>query len=338
MNIPFTLVSTIFNESRRLAQTIADLEAQTISPAEIIITDAGSNDGSWDILQAWKKRSIIPIVLLQENRCNVARGRNLAIAAAKHELIVSTDFGCRFHPNWTQSIVSPFSDPLVQVVGGAYGVDEKTISTNAAKSNYVLTNGYEVDIHSWFIPSSRSIAYYKKVWEDVGRYSEWLTLAADDLVFGLKLRAKSYTWYISEDKQVLWLRHNKAEQYAKESFRYGLGDGEARVNVRNTIVIIAEQLLKFIFLTSAIIAIQSFLFALIGLLIGVLGFRSYYTVYMTWKRFKSEKYDIKIFIYSLYLFELNRYKYLKGYLQGYFSKRPEVIAGREDLYAILNKQ
>lgn len=334
----FSLVSTIFNEAKRLEQTIADLEAQTLQPSEIIITDAGSTDGSWEMLQAWKKRSQVPIVLLQENKCNVARGRNLAIEMTYYDLIVSTDFGCRFNPNWTQSIVSPFCDPSVQVVGGAYGVDEQTISTNAAKGNYVLTNGYEVDIHTWFIPSSRSIAYYKKVWEDVGRYPEWLTLAADDLVFGLKLRAKSYTWHISEDKQVLWLRHNKAEQYAKESFRYGLGDGEARVNVRNTIVIIAEQILKFIFLTSAIIAIQSFLFALIGLLIGALGFRSYYTVYKSWQRFNSDKYDFKILIYSLYLFELNRYKYLSGYLQGYFSKRPEVIAGREELYAILNKQ
>ena len=48
----FTLVSTIFNESRRLPQTIADLEAQTVQPTEIIITDAGSTDGTWALLEA----------------------------------------------------------------------------------------------------------------------------------------------------------------------------------------------------------------------------------------------------------------------------------------------
>ena len=78
----FSLVSTIFNEAKRLRQTIADLEAQTIKPAEIIIiTDAGSNDASWEILTEWQHQSSVPIVLLKEEGCNVARGRNLAIKA-----------------------------------------------------------------------------------------------------------------------------------------------------------------------------------------------------------------------------------------------------------------
>ncbi|NLL27429.1 MAG: glycosyltransferase family 2 protein [Bacteroidales bacterium] len=58
----FSLVSTIFNEAKRLRQTIADLEAQTIKPAEIIITDAGSYDNSWEILTEWQKNSAVPIV------------------------------------------------------------------------------------------------------------------------------------------------------------------------------------------------------------------------------------------------------------------------------------
>ena len=60
----FTLVSTVFNEARRLDQSIADIEAQTCPPNEIVITDAGSTDGTWKILNDWKDRSDIPIKIL----------------------------------------------------------------------------------------------------------------------------------------------------------------------------------------------------------------------------------------------------------------------------------
>src|ERR1700754_4677007 len=100
---PFTLVSTVFNEKRRLAQTLSDLDNQTIHPDEIIITDAGSTDGTYEELVEWGKRSASQVKILQQKGCNVAAGRNLAIRAAKNDLIVSTDFGCRFDKNWLKT-------------------------------------------------------------------------------------------------------------------------------------------------------------------------------------------------------------------------------------------
>jgi len=42
------------------------------------------------------------LVLLQDPRCNVARGINLAIAAAGFEIIASTDIGCEWDPEWLE--------------------------------------------------------------------------------------------------------------------------------------------------------------------------------------------------------------------------------------------
>ena len=78
----FTLVSTVFNESKRLNQTIGDLSQQTLQPSEIIITDAGSTDGTYEILLKWKENSAIPITILRKTGCNIAEGRNLAIRSA----------------------------------------------------------------------------------------------------------------------------------------------------------------------------------------------------------------------------------------------------------------
>jgi glycosyltransferase involved in cell wall biosynthesis len=320
----FTLVSTVFNESLRLTHTIEDIENQSIKPDEIIITDAGSTDGTYEKLIEWSKQSALNIKILQKAKCNVAQGRNLAITNAAFDLIVSTDFGCRFHPHWLKTLVEPFNDPNVRVVGGAYGVEENNIETLPARANFILTNGYHTVLNESFIPSSRSIAYYKSVWEDVGGYCEWLTLAADDLVFGKAIRAKGYHIHLVHNAFVYWGRHERLKGYAKESFRYGLGDGEARVNVRNTISNTAELTLRYLLFASILLIIVNIVtrwfnpfFALIALLF-LPGLRAYIFAIRNWLKFRSPKYSLGVLLYSFYLIEVTRLNYIEGFIKGYF--------------------
>ncbi|MBC7451305.1 MAG: glycosyltransferase, partial [Cytophagales bacterium] len=308
----------------RLEQTIEELKQQTLQPSEIIITDAGSTDGTYQILVHWQKESVIPIKILQKHRCNVAEGRNMAIQAATNNLIASTDFGCRFHPQWLESIITPFQDPAVKAVGGAFAVKEDELNTLAAKAAYLLFDGYKDDIHEdWFTPTSRSVAYYKEVFDRVGGYCEWLTLAADDTVFGRLVKKGGYHFHMVDKRYVYWGRHISAAGYIKEAFRYGLGDGEAHINMRSTIAKVLELIFRSICLTGVLIMTPMVLsgmlspFLFIALLPFCIGFRSYIRHIKVWCRLRSEKYNLKVFLYSLYLLELTRYQYLKGYYKGY---------------------
>lgn len=321
----FTLVSTVFNEAKRLDLTISDLNQQTLYPSEIIITDAGSNDGTYEMLLEWKKKSEIPIVVLQKNRCNVAEGRNMAIKAAKNNLIVSTDFGCRFDKDWLKTLIAPFKNPEVKVAGGAFGVLEDDIETTASKAAYVLSAGYNIDVKaSWFVPSSRSIAYYKEVYDKVGGYCEWLTLAADDLVFGKQIKALGYDIWPVEHKGVFWGRHKAATGYIKEAYRYGLGDGEARVNTRSFLSNLTETTIRYMLFTITIINLglliagnTSILLLLFNVFL-LIGLRSYLGCIKNWTKLKSGKYNFKILLYGFYLLEKTRQSYIHGYLKGCF--------------------
>ena len=324
MALNFTLVSTVYNEAARLDQTIKELKKQTLQPSEIIITDAGSTDGTYEILLTWQMESTIPIKILQKVRCNVAEGRNLSIREASFDLIASTDFGCRFHPQWLESIIAPFSDPSVKAVGGAFAVVEEEISTLPAKAAYLLFDGYKDDIHEdWFTPTSRSVAYYKEVFDAVGGYPEWLTLAADDTVFGRVAKKIGYTFYMVDKRYVYWGRHQTALAYAKEAFRYGLGDGEAHINIRSTISKCIELILRITCVVSFLLLLPLVLLNIVPLYVLLLlvplslGFRPYWRHISVWKRLQSYKYNTKVFLYSLYLMEKTRFYYLKGFYKGY---------------------
>ncbi len=379
----FTLVSTIYNEASRLKQTISDLEAQTLKPTEIIITDAGSKDGSIEILEEWKKNSAIIITILIEKGCNVARGRNLAIEKAQTEWIVSTDFGCRFHSEWLQTLLSPLLNPKtynldtnnlstsspndlltyspndLTVVGGAFTIIEDDITTLAGKSDYILQRGYPVVMDDYFSVSSRSIAYKKEVWEKVGGYPEWLTLAADDTIYWKLIKKHGFNYSFVKEPLVYWGRHKTNKAFAKEAFRYGLGDGESRINYRNFWSNLIETGLRYLFFLSllfwVILSISyilntndlstyqpnyQWIYWSIGLLtlISSLGLRSYINTYKSWQLVKSNKYYFKAFMNALWQLELSRYQYLKGYIKGLRDKDQKKKEGREQLWQDLTTE
>lgn len=320
----FTLVSTIFNEALRLQDSIDDIEAQTVKPDEIVVVDAGSVDGTLDILNNWKKNSGISIKIIVKQRCNVAEGRNLAIEKSTNDIIVSTDFGCRYGINWLASMITPFNDSKVMVVGGNFTVKKDELKSIPSKTAYILNNGYSNHLDEKFIPSSRSIAYYKSVWMDVEKYPEELTLAGDDTMFGQKLRDKRFNIFIQPEPNVFWNRHNELKGYNNEAFRYGLGDGESRIDInkRNVIITTIEGLLRLLFIATILYAFYYgfSIYSLPLLSISLLGFRPYFIMIKRMYSIGIMKPSLPIFFYVFFMLESNRFYYLKGYLKGLFKK------------------
>ena len=337
MNKPFSLVTTVFNEAKRLDQTIADIEAQTTKPTEILIADAGSTDGTLERLEEWRAQSSIDVVVFVLQGCNIAVGRNEAIRRAKNDLIVSTDFGCRYKNHWLQSLIQPFDDSEIKVVGGAFEILHDEVKTTAAKADYILQNGYPVVMNQHFSASSRSIAFYKTVWEETGGYLEWLTLAADDTIFWRMIKAKKIRYKLVNQPNVFWLRHKTFKAFAKEAYRYGLGDGESLINFANMKSHVVETLCRYLFFAMLVfspLVIVSGSYMFIFLLFPLsFGLRSYKNNFRNWK--KQSRFGFSTLLASFWLTELSRLQYLKGYFKGWLFPTEAQSTGRKKLVGIL---
>ena len=98
-----SVTATVLNERADIDSLVDTLTCQTLAPAEVIIVDGGSTDGTWERLVPIRD----PSCSLQNCPGPIARGRNVGITAATSEVVACADAGCRYHPEWLARLTAP---------------------------------------------------------------------------------------------------------------------------------------------------------------------------------------------------------------------------------------
>lgn len=131
MNVPsFSLIIETANLSLAdldgLQATLETLEAQSLSPTranEVLIADSG--DVPDDIFrQALKTYPWARVMRLPEGT-GYEELKMAGAHATTGEIIVFADGDCRYDPAWLETLLSPFSEPAVTVVGGETSIDSQ---------------------------------------------------------------------------------------------------------------------------------------------------------------------------------------------------------------------
>src|SRR6266700_532032 len=84
-----SLVATVKDAGPALDAWLASVRAQTRQPAEVVVVDGGSADDTWARLERAEG-----ITAISEPGANIARGRNVAVRAAAHDLVAVSDADC----------------------------------------------------------------------------------------------------------------------------------------------------------------------------------------------------------------------------------------------------
>jgi glycosyltransferase involved in cell wall biosynthesis len=220
-----SVVATVLNEANAIDALWHSLMRQTRRPDEWVIVDGGSIDGTWERLKSLVQESELPIKLLREKGCNISRGRNIAIAAARGPLIAVTDAGVRLSDDWLEHLLAPFAaESSPDVVSGFFVPDPHSAFELALGATTLPSLG-EID-PATFHPSSRSVAFRRAAWRAVGGYPEWLDYC-EDLLFDFALRDAGYRFAFNPQAVVHFRPRSSLKAFVKQYYRYARGDGKA---------------------------------------------------------------------------------------------------------------
>lgn len=218
-----SLIVTVKNEASSIGNLLDSLRAQTRLPSEIVIVDGGSTDGTIEVIDSYRAKLLIRLLIRQGS--NISQGRNEAIAASSGEIIASTDAGVRLSPHWLEELARPLEeDGSVDVVGGFFLPDPQTVFEMAMGAT-VLPVLADIK-RDRFLPSSRSVAFRKEAWEKVGGYPDWLDYC-EDLVFDFALRDAGCRFSFAPRALVHFRPRSNLRAFWRQYFRYSRGDGKA---------------------------------------------------------------------------------------------------------------
>lgn len=255
--MPVSLILTVLNEGKSLTALLDSIAAQTMQPDEVVICDGGSRDNTLALLQAERR---FPVRVIQSPGANISRGRNLAIAAAHHDLIAVTDAGVRLDKRWlehlTQALVggrdgrrkiedgldvSSVLDPqsVVSSVAGFFLPDPHN-PFEVAMSATVLPGLSEIKPET-FLPSSRSVAFRKAAWQAAGGYPEWLDFC-EDLIFDLNLRKACGPFAFAPEAIAYFRPRGSLRSFFKQYYLYARGDGKAKLFFKRHLIRYATYL------------------------------------------------------------------------------------------------
>ncbi len=212
-----SLIFTVYNEGRKIKKLLDSILNQSRIPDEIVILDSLSKDNTAKIIRSYKDKRI----KLIEQKADIGTARNICIKKAKHEIILVTDGGCVLDKEWCKEMLRPFENPKVDVAGGVFKPVWKNFSEKC--QGVVVCKPVEKINKKKFLPSSRSFAFRKSVWKEVGGYPKH-EIGGEDTKFILNIIDEGYKIVINKKAVVYWGMRSPLKNFIRQYYLYAKGD------------------------------------------------------------------------------------------------------------------
>lgn len=218
---------TTLNEEKTISNLLISLFNQTKAPDEIIIVDGGSIDKTTKIIHHYIKK--YKNIKLFSDSGTLAKCRNISVDIATGDIVVITDSGCIANKDWLEKLTYHFKHEKVGLVAGFYNMPY-TNSFQEAIRVYLGILPQKFDVNT-FLPSARSVAFRKSVWEEVGGFNENLEKGGEDTEFFYKCVKSGVKIIREKSARVEWseVKSLDLNKFLKKVFIYSKGDGEARI-------------------------------------------------------------------------------------------------------------
>jgi glycosyltransferase involved in cell wall biosynthesis len=214
------VAATMLNEAAPIGALLDALAAQTRVPDEIVLVDGGSTDGTVAVVERYRTR--LPILrLIEAPGSNIARGRNIGIAAVTSEIVALTDAGCVPEPDWLERLTAPFGgDPEVGIVQGRSVADPRNhveACIGACSLAFALPLG-----GATVFPTARGLAFRRDLWAAASGFPEHLAFG-EDTAFIVRAVARHGRLDAAPDAVVRWRPRRSYREVVRQFYRYADG-------------------------------------------------------------------------------------------------------------------
>lgn len=286
-----TFICTILNEENLILDFLRSLDNQSCIPDEAIFVDGGSTDSTYFIIKNYKfkylNRNKVKVLKKEGNR---SIGRNYAVKNSSGNIIACSDSGCILEKKWVENITKPFLNKKVDVVAGYYKAAAKNVFERSL-SAYVLVMPDKIN-PSTFLPSSRSMAFRKEIWNKAGGFPEKFS-NNEDYVFSNSLKSIKAKIIFKKDAIVYWVPRKNIFQAFYMFYRFAKGDAESSMwRIKVFYIFIRYVMGIILFLLFIINRSSEIIFIILLSLIA----------YIYWSIKKNYKYVMKFS--SFYIFPL----------------------------------
>ncbi len=229
---PVSVVITVLNEAQDIGRVVPSLLAQEPPPAEVVVVDGGSTDGTWEWLVSAQIRDS-RLRAIRDETCSlkfsagpVSRGRNVAIAAAAQQIIACADAGCTYASDWLRNLTAPIVAGSAEYALGGSCIDAKgaTVWDIASAPFFSIKLSPDEPTKSC---TARSMAFTRGLWERVGHFPE-AVLVGEDTLFDAEARRQTRPAFITNAK-ALYCPRNSFRSATHQMARYAIADGQAGI-------------------------------------------------------------------------------------------------------------
>ena len=277
-----SVVATVLNEVADIDRLITSVMAQTLAPAEVVIVDGGSTDGTWEHLQTAKTK-FRALISIRDETCRlshssgpISRGRNVAIAAASSDIVACVDAGCTYDPEWLERLTASIRNGEAEYALGGSCIDpeQRTIWDIASAPFFGVKLSADAKTKSC---TARSMAFRKDLWQCVGGFPEHLLLG-EDTVFDLKVRALAQPTF-AERAKAFYRPGLSLRTAVRQLARYSASDGVAGVRPARLMRNLSRCLLE---IAAVLLASRSVI-----LLLCVIVLEVYYAFRLDWRDLRA---------------------------------------------------
>lgn len=217
MRAAATIIIPNWNGTRWLPGCLSALARQTVSPAEVIVVDNGSQDDSLDTIAAHPLTTTI--ISLEQNR-GFAYAVNRGIEKAQTEYVVLLNNDTAPNSTWLEKLVNSMEEagPRVYAVGSLMlSMQDPSKIDDAGNSvswyGAATKRLHQVDLSSTapdtnpFSVSAGATVYRKAALAEIGPFDEDFESYLEDIDLGIRAKLHAWTCRLCPDAIVLHQAH-----------------------------------------------------------------------------------------------------------------------------------